>query len=72
MGFFKGIKPTIMRATLLGATYMGTYDSAKHGIINSGYFKDGLKCQLTASIISGFAIAVVTTPMDNIKTRIYT
>ena len=36
-GFYRGVVPTMVRATLLGATYMGSYDSCKYFIINNGY-----------------------------------
>lgn len=69
-GFYVGVNATMMRACLLGATYMGTYDSVKHAILNRELLPDGFKCQLISSICSGLAITLVTSPVDNIKTRI--
>ena len=60
----------MVRATVLGATYLGTYDSIKHEIINRGYMKDGVTCQFASSIVAGFFITAATTPFDNMKTRI--
>jgi hypothetical protein len=34
-GFYRGVVPTMVRATLLGAAYLGSYDSTKHYIINN-------------------------------------
>lgn len=69
-GFYRGLMPTVIRATLLNGTKLGTYDTVKHGIIDGGYLKDGKLCQFVASVFAGFFMTVVTSPMDNIKTRI--
>ena len=65
-----GVFPTVIRATLLNGTKLGTYDSIKHKIIDDGYLEDGRLCQFVASVFAGFFMTVVTSPMDNIKTRI--
>lgn len=59
-----------MRAMILNATKLGTYDKIKHKIIDSGYLKDGRPCQFVASVCAGFAMTCTTTAMDNIKTRL--
>ena len=69
-GFWNGVKPTMIRAMLLNSTKLGTYDTIKHGIIDGGYLEDGKRCQFVASVFAGFFMTVVTSPMDNIKTRI--
>ena len=69
-GFYRGVIPTMVRATLLGATYLGTYDPAKHFLINNDYMQEGFKCQFTATVMAGFCVTVATAPADNIKTRI--
>lgn len=43
-GFYMGVGPTVIRATLLNGTKLGTYDSIKHKIIDDGYMKDGKPC----------------------------
>ena len=43
-GFYTGVCPTVIRATLLNSTKLGTYDSIKHGLIDNGYFKEGVSC----------------------------
>jgi hypothetical protein len=60
----------MMRATLLNATYLGSYDSIKHWIINNGYMADTKQCQFISTIFAGFCMTCTTSPMDNIKTRI--
>ena len=44
LAFYRGVIPTMTRATLLGAAYLGSYDSAKHYLINNGYMDDNMKC----------------------------
>jgi len=69
IGFYRGLMPTVIRATLLNGTKLGTYDTSKQFFINQG-MQDGVKCQFMASIVTGFCITCVTSPMDNIKTRV--
>ena len=69
-GFYIGLGPTVIRATMLNSTKLGTYDTIKHGIIDNGYMKEGTACQFVASVFAGFFMTIVTSPMDNIKTRI--
>ena len=70
MGFYKGLLPTVIRATMLNGTKLGTYDTIKHTLINSYGMEEGKKCQFMASVVAGFCMTVVTSPLDNIKTRI--
>ena len=69
-GFYRGIGPTIIRAILLNATKLATYDHIKHTLINRRSLSDGYACHFVASVIAGICIAVVTSPVDMIKTRI--
>ena len=69
-GFYRGIGPTIIRAILLNATKLATYDHIKHTLINRRILSDGYACHFVASVIAGICIAVVTSPVDIIKTRI--
>lgn len=69
-GFWRGVGPTVLRAMMNNGTKLCTYDTIKHGIIDGGYLEDGLACQFVSSFIAGFFMTVVTSPMDNIKTRI--
>lgn len=49
---------------------MGTYDSAKTFIKKNDYMKEGITLQFMASVMAGFNVTVITSPFDNIKTRI--
>ena len=42
-GFYKGLEANIMRAMILNATKMGSYDICKTYVKSIG-FKDGLSC----------------------------
>ena len=69
-GFYVGVKPTVIRAMLLNGTQLATYDEAKHSLINAGYFVEGPTVHFVASFIAGIAVAVVTSPVDLVKTRV--
>ena len=69
-GFYIGLKATCIRAMILNATKLGTYDKIKNKLIDSGTIKDGRPCQFVASVFAGFAMTCTTTAMDNIKTRL--
>jgi len=40
-GFYKGIQATIVRAIMLNATKLSTYDHIKHTLINTGLVHEG-------------------------------
>mmetsp|Transcript_16881 Transcript_16881/g.28601 ORF Transcript_16881/g.28601 Transcript_16881/m.28601 type:complete len:137 (+) Transcript_16881:62-472(+) len=69
-GFYKGVQPTMLRAMLLNATNLGTYDTIKHEIIRREILEDGLYCRYISSVFAGFFMALSTSPVDNIKTRV--
>jgi hypothetical protein len=55
---------------LLNATKLATYDHIKHSLINLHIVKDGYLCHFISSVCAGICIAIVTAPVDIIKTRI--
>lgn len=69
-GFYIGVVPTILRAMMLNATKLSTYDHIKHYFINSGLIPDGKANHFASSIVAGVCIAIVTSPIDVVKTRI--
>ena len=62
--------PTVIRAILLNATKLATYDHIKHTLINFHILPDGYMCHFVSSICAGICIAIVTAPVDIVKTRI--
>mmetsp|Transcript_1491 Transcript_1491/g.991 ORF Transcript_1491/g.991 Transcript_1491/m.991 type:complete len:93 (+) Transcript_1491:565-843(+) len=54
----------------LNGTKLATYDHIKHTLLNSGYFVEGKPLHFVCSIFAGISIAIVTSPIDVVKTRI--
>jgi hypothetical protein len=69
-GLYQGMGPNVQRAALLTASQVGTYDHAKHTLLNAGWFTEGLGLHAAASMVAGVAAALVTSPIDLIKTRL--
>lgn len=55
---------------MLNATKLATYDHIKHYLINHKILHDGYMCHFVSSVCAGICIAVVTSPIDIVKTRI--
>lgn len=70
LGFYRGVSATVIRAMLLNSTKLATYDHIKHTLLNLEILKDGVLCHFISSVLAGICMAVVTSPMDLIKTRI--
>ena len=49
---------------------LATYDQSKEAIIASGAMKDGFGTHVTASFAAGFVAAIMSNPLDVIKTRL--
>jgi len=68
LGFWKGVKPNVVRTFLVNAAELGTYDQAKSMLIP--YTGDNAFAHVGASSLSGVCSALVSTPSDVIKTRL--
>lgn len=68
-GLYKGTAPNIARNCIINVGETVVYDSAKDGLIASGYFVDGIPCHFTAAVIAGFCATLLASPVDVIKTR---
>lgn len=55
---------------MLNSTQLSTYDHVKHTLINHGYMMEGKKCHFVSSFVAGVAVALVTSPVDVVKTRV--
>jgi len=69
-GLWKGSGPVIMRAILVTASQLATYDSAKDYFQSTGYLNNNILTSFLASLVAGFIAAASTSPVDVIKTRI--
>lgn len=69
-GLWKGWLPNVQRAGLVNLGELSTYDSAKQGLLRSGYFIDNVWCHAASSAISGFVSALVSSPADLVKSRL--
>lgn len=67
---WRGSSLTVNRAMLVTASQLASYDQIKETILAKGLMKDGLGTHVTASFAAGFVAAVVSNPVDVIKTRV--
>eukprot|EP01027_Heterolobosea_sp_BB2_P019891 GEZU01028035.1.p1 GENE.GEZU01028035.1~~GEZU01028035.1.p1 ORF type:complete len:320 (-),score=28.78 GEZU01028035.1:151-1110(-) len=68
-GLYKGVGPTTVRASVLTAAQLSSYDHSKYLLLKSKHFADSFSTHLTCSLISGLVTALVSSPVDVIKTR---
>jgi hypothetical protein len=66
---WQGVGPNVQRAALLTATQVPTYDEFKRQALRRGWFEEGLGLHFVGSSVAGFLTAVVTNPVDVVKTR---
>lgn len=68
-GLYKGYLPNLLRNSIISATELVTYDTAKQALLDAGY-QDGIPIHFTAGITAGFAATVLGSPWDVIGTRL--
>ena len=66
---FRGVLPNSMRAVLMTATQLASYDSIKNAILTRTAMKDDLTTHFCASIAAGFIATTICSPVDVVKTR---
>ncbi|KAF8460235.1 mitochondrial carrier domain-containing protein [Kalaharituber pfeilii] len=67
---FRGVWPNTIRAALMTASQLATYDEFKKMLLATGVFNDGLTTHFSASFLSGFVATTICSPVDVIKTRV--
>lgn len=68
---WRGSQPTIVRAMLVTAAQLGAYDQFKYMLLSQyKLMNDGLPLHIVASFGAGFVAAIVTNPVDVVKTRL--
>ncbi|KAK4982464.1 Mitochondrial dicarboxylate transporter [Elasticomyces elasticus] len=66
----KGVWPNSMRAVLMTASQLASYDEFKLLLLAHTPLQDGLATHFTASFMAGFVATTICSPVDVIKTRI--
>lgn len=70
-GLYRGVQTTIVRAMLLNAVKMSSYDHIKHELcLKYLGLSDGLATRFGASVATGLLVALSTAPVDLCRTRI--
>jgi dicarboxylate transporter 10 len=67
---FRGVWPNSMRALLMTASQLASYDSFKRVLIRNTSLSDDLTTHFMASFMAGFVATTICSPVDVIKTRI--
>jgi dicarboxylate transporter 10 len=67
---FRGVWPNSMRAILMTASQLASYDGFKQALIEHTPLEDNLTTHFSASFMAGFVATTVCSPVDVIKTRI--
>lgn len=67
---FRGVWPNSVRAVLMTASQLASYDVFKKELLQRTTLGDNLTTHFTASIMAGFVATTVCSPVDVIKTRV--
>jgi hypothetical protein len=70
LGLWKGVGPTVGRATMLAAAELSTYDKVKVKLQRSPYFQEGLFTTLCTASVSGLLSNIASSPFDVVKSRV--
>ena len=67
---FRGVWPNSLRAVLMTASQLASYDGFKRTLLEHAGMEDNLTTHFTASFLAGFVATTVCSPVDVIKTRV--
>ncbi|KAI4090750.1 MAG: hypothetical protein LQ344_004530 [Seirophora lacunosa] len=67
---FRGVLPNSMRAVLMTASQLASYDGFKRLILSHTPLDDNLSTHFSASFLAGFVATTICSPVDVIKTRV--
>jgi len=67
---FRGVWPNSMRAVLMTASQLASYDGFKSLLLQHTSLTDNLTTHFSASIMAGFVATTICSPVDVIKTRV--
>ncbi|KAJ0399689.1 hypothetical protein P43SY_003694 [Pythium insidiosum] len=69
-GFYRGVGPTTVRAMVLTATQLPSYDHMKSVLLQSSALEEGFTVHILASMFAGLMAATTSSPVDVLKTKI--
>ncbi|DAZ92883.1 TPA: hypothetical protein N0F65_011717 [Lagenidium giganteum] len=69
-GFYRGVGPTTLRAMVLTATQLASYDHMKAVLVDATPLEEGFAVHIIASMFAGLMAATTSSPIDVIKTKI--
>ncbi|KAF6767120.1 Mitochondrial substrate/solute carrier [Kalmanozyma brasiliensis GHG001] len=67
---FRGLGPNTVRAVLMNASQLATYDVFKNLLLSSNLFSEGTALHFSASFMAGTVATTVCSPADVIKSRV--
>ena len=67
---FRGVYPNSLRAMLMTASQLASYDGIKNTILHNTHLEDNLTTHFLSSIAAGFIATTICSPVDVIKTRV--
>lgn len=67
---FRGVWPNSLRAILMTASQLASYDIIKSLLIQKARMADDLTTHFAASVAAGFVATTVCSPVDVLKTRL--
>ncbi|EPQ65267.1 Bgt-3257 [Blumeria graminis f. sp. tritici] len=67
---YKGVWPNSLRAMLMTASQLASYDGFKQALMEHTPLEDSLTTHFSASLLAGFVATTVCSPIDVIKTRV--
>lgn len=67
---FRGVGANSMRAVLMTASQLASYDAFKRILLEHLGMKDSMTTHFSASFLAGFVATTVCSPVDVIKTRV--
>jgi len=66
----RGVGPNVVRAILMNASQLASYDFFKRELLKTSYFEDNMACHVAASFGAGTVATTVCSPADVLKSRI--
>lgn len=69
-GLWTGLGPAVLRNSIINATELASYETAKEFFTTTGGFSDGLAVHVASGASAGLMATIVGNPVDVVKTRV--